>query len=342
MMIVMMWALARSVIGQTTVENPLWMVSSKDDLNRYTMSIVDGGYTSINSAGIVAESSTETVVSASVRDRVNKLEILDELNGQQMTFSLARPTEDEFYLFTCLYDIRGRALYYGSSNSGKLELGKGGWQVPASMLGYKLGLAWRIPIYLDDVVSAKVLIRDEKGNLRETKWLEVADGEISFETQYTGVNGEIAVTTEKDGVYKTIVAPLRRGEGEAVIPDVFVIPYVDANIEGVYDFGWSLLYTDILQVQPESKENGGIPPVVRLQADSARQFFMVAQTTSGEIPKTLYAKNLNTGEELSLTVSNFYSVVNLPSAGLWEIWFDWPNLDSIQYQWWWDVEPVKG
>ncbi len=305
------------------------------------MSIIDSGYTTVGGAGIVNEPNTQTYVWASVRNEEDKLQILDRLNTQELTFSLANPAEDNFYIFTRIQDANGNALYYGSS-SGKLEMGNGGWVVPSEMLEYKMELAWRIPIYIDGIISAKLLVRDEDGNLVRTDYLDVENGAFFFETQYAGANGEIAVTTEVDGAYQTIVAPLRRGDGDAVVPEVFTIPLVDVNIEGVYDFGWSLLYTDILQVSPKTNDGEGTPPVVRIRTVAAKQFFMVAQTTEGEIPTILYAKNITTGEEFSQIVNNYYSVVKVPAAGLWEIWFDWPTLDKEVFQNWWGGGGEKG
>lgn len=333
-------ALAISATAQ--IANPLAMVASADDLNRYAMGLIDNGYTVVNSPGLVNEVNTTNYVWATVGNEEDKLVILDQLNTRDLSFSLSNPSEDEFYLFTWISDSRGNTLYNGSSNSGKLEMGKAGWRVPKAMLAYKLQIAWRIPIYIDGIVSAKLLIRDEEGNLLRIEYPEIWGGGFFFESQYAGAHGELAVTTEINGVYKTIVAPLRRGDGDAVIPEVFTIPLVNVSIDGVYDLGWSLLYTDILQVRPETINGEGTPPVVRLRTDSAKQFFMVAQTTEGENPSILYARNISTGEELTQTVSNYYSVVSLPNAGLWELWFDWPTLDREVFQSWWGDGGGKG
>lgn len=329
-------------VATAQIANPLAMVASVDDLNRYAMGLIDNGYTVVNSPGLVNEVNTTNYVWATVGNEEDKLVILDQLNTRELSFSLAKPSEDEFYLFTRIADKNNNTLYNGSSNSGKLEMVKAGWRVPKAMLAYKMQLAWRVPIYSNGVVGVKLIIRDEEGNLMRIEYPEIWSGGFFFETQYAGANGEIAVTTEINGVYKTIVAPLRRGDGNAVVPEVFTIPLVDVNIEGVFDFGWSLLYTDILQVRPETINGEGTPPVVRLRTDSAKQFFMVAQTTEGENPSILYARNISTGEGITQTVNNYYSVVSLPSAGLWELWFDWPTLDKEEFQNWWGDGGGKG
>jgi hypothetical protein len=313
--------------------NPLWMISSKDLLTSYAISQVNQGSVQIwTQTSVFGESFTNDVFcELSSGNRGDAFKVLDMLKQQQLYFSIARPDVDEVHSYIGLYNKDGRCIFYGWGYGNLLKDELGNWFPPQSLLKFDSYLNWEIPIFIDkDLHDAKVILRDEDGNVISTKWLDVVDGQIIFNRDFVGQNGEIIAMIEGG---KYIVASLKDNK---VYEVVGVPAKIDSSIDGVVRFD-----TDAqnLVVNPESHDGYGDSPLVRGTFTKMQWFTLGANTTEGEIPLGVWYRNVETssvGDWQYLPVNNItidfgsnikIGNIDIPidSAGTYEFRFEWKN-----------------
>ncbi len=268
--------------------NPLWMISSKDLLTSYAISQVSRGSVQIWTAtSVYGESFTNDVYcELPSGERNDAFKVLDVLKQQQLYFSVARPDVDEINSYIGLYNKDGWCMFYGWGHGNLLKDEMGNWFPMVSLLKFDSYLNWEIPIYVDvDVHDAKVVLRDENGNVINTKWLDVKDGYVFYNRDFVGQNGEIIVMI-KGG--KSIVASLKDNK----VYEVIGVPAkIDSSIDGVVRFDTN---ASKLVVNPKSYEGYGDSPLVRGRFTEKMWFTLSAATMEGEIPLGVWYRNVET------------------------------------------------
>ena len=213
-MMLMMFAMLGSVVNAQMTTNPLWMVSSKAAMVSYAKSQVRGGYVGFSSGASVNEMSSTNYAYANLPvGNCDLFAVVDCLKTQTVSFAVARPDTDYVSFFEDIYDQNGYGLFLGSSY-GQSEMVNGLWTVPSSMLSLDLQLSSCIPISIANLVSAKLILRDDNGNVVQDQGQDVYNwGQgsfVYFSTYLIGCNGDFAVTVDNGGgKYTTIVSSLR-------------------------------------------------------------------------------------------------------------------------------------
>jgi len=312
--------------------NYLWMVSSKSAMTSYAVSLIKRASVSVYSGGSVNEINCQTTAWAYNKSD-DTLDVLNLLAGQQMTFSVARPSQDYVGLYSYVYGVNGDILFYGG-NYGPLEKNsEGKFDLPAGMFYLNMNLGWDIPIYVPAAIQAKLIIRDENGNVVETRYLDFRNGYMMFRTEYLGYNADLATTYDcGGGNYVTTVTSVR--SNQTTQAENLVINGPKLSIDGLWDFGGDMDYIDYLSIVPQSDKGHGQSPLVRFKTTYGKSVYLLAKTTEGEKPTGVWLKNTVTGEEKYYPYSGNVNqiTINIPHAGIWEMIFEWSSFDDKIYQ----------
>lgn len=329
LLVIVFFTAVFSVNAQST-SNYLWMVSSKSAMIEYALSLITRASASVYSGGSVAEFDCKMTAWA-YNKTTDKLDVIGLLKGQNMTFSVARPSEDYIGLYSYIYGVNGDILFHGG-NYGKLEKDtSGNWVPPSDILNLKMYLGWSIPIYVPAAVQSKLILRDENGNVVETRYLQMNNGYLLFETQYLGRNADLAVTFDSNGNYITMVASVR--DNQSVQADQKSINGPNLSIDGLWDYGEDIDYIDYLTVTLQSQNGRGQSPLLRMKNTYGKSFCLFVKTTEGEKPTGVWVKDAITGEEKHYVYGNVdHIVIDLPHAGIWETILEWKTFDNQNYQ----------
>jgi hypothetical protein len=297
-------------------DNPLWMVSSKEALTSYAIGQVCQGSVSVWAPSSVygEEYTNSAYCTLPVIEHKDAFKVLNMLKQQQLNFSVARPDVDWLNSYVGLYDKEGREMFYGYG-WGKLCIDTlGEWIPPQSLLKFDTYLAWKIPL-LNGVSQARVIQRDEHGNVNRTVYLEVDEnGKIMFTRDFVGQNGEIIATME-DG--SSIVASL---SDDKVYEIIGVSVKIDASIQGV------VLIPDnatIIEVNPESYGGYGDSPLIR--GNLGKQWLTLrAMTTEGGIPRGVWYRNVEAPDgDWTYQEGGLDTDIPIRQEGTYEFIIDW-------------------
>ncbi len=281
------FAIEASITVAVSQPNPLWMVSSKDCLTSYAISQVSRGSVQVWApTSVYGEDFTNSAYcELPFGERNDAFKVLDLLKQQQLYFSVVRPEVDQINSYIGLYSDDGWCMFYGWGYGNLLRDEMGNWFSPQSLLKFESYLNWEIPI-LNGVSQAKVVIRDENGNVIRTEWLNVDEnGQLIFRRDFVGQNGEI-IATMRDG--SSIAASLKDNK----IYQITGVPAkLDISINGVVQFDTN---AKNLAVNPESYQGYGDSPLVRGTFTQTQWFTLSANTTEGEIPLGVWYRNVET------------------------------------------------
>ena len=165
MMMVVMFVMLGGIANAVTVTNPLWMVSSKAAMLSYAKARASSGYVGVSSGASVNEMNSTNYAYVNLSEGVYDLRSIQScLKTQTVSFAVARPSTDYISISECVYDRNGCSLFF-ASNYGQLEKNGVSWSVPSSMMTLDLQLSSSIFIVITNAVSAKLILRDDDGNV---------------------------------------------------------------------------------------------------------------------------------------------------------------------------------
>jgi len=234
-----------------------------------------------------------------------------------------------------LMDEDWETLFFGGQ-SAVLQFNDktGRWIVPPELETIKLTtMVTQVPIKVKGIVSARVIVRDAKGNVLREDYLNVRNGKLYFPEGYTGRMGELIVTKRSgddsivDEVYDLLT-------GKANTPtSVNSRAYV--SIEGVLNF-----FNSSVKLDRQPKDTLSILTVT---VDSMIAAFG-ATAPGGETPRAVlirksdgqswYRQAIEIGDSVSLKIL----------AGEWHVIFEWEpdQYRELPVVYHWDYDGGKG
>jgi len=270
------------------------------------------------------------------------LDVLDILREQSLSISVVRPEEDWVGCTAWLYDQYGRPLFNGGNYDNPVNQ-NGTWVLPEELMWVNMYPWYQTWIYAPGVISARAVVRDEDGNIIRSEDLYVVDGEIRFLDEYVNMNADLGVTSWVDGQYETVRVSLR-GDESAPVEEIYTSIGPSLSIDGLWNYGNTLDYTDYISVQLWANNEGhGQSPVLRFDVSSAKSFYLFTSTTDGQKPIGLTVTDGTTGAKTYYDNSagqDFIQVL-LPSSGFWYVTYEWATFDNVEaddYYWYGDGE----
>jgi hypothetical protein len=317
------------------VANPFWMFESRSSMDQYKIQQISQASVTLWSGGSVDEINTRADAYA-YNKTDDTLDVLRILRDQNLTLSVARPNQDNVGLYAWLYDKKGRPLFNGGNCEKPINIGIE-WGLSDSLMLVSMQSYPRCFVTIPNVVSAKILLRDEHGNIVEIKYLQIDEGgEIEMDYYDLGRNADLAITVDNgDGQYDTSLVSLR-GDAEAPI-QLLTGNHPNLSIQGLWDYEDQMDFVDYLTVTPESYNGYGQSPILRMKVSSARSFYLFTKTTEGEKPLVVTVTDASTGDQVDYTPvevpgsTSSHVVVDLPHAGIWYTKYSWASFDNEVY-----------
>ncbi|MEI6191046.1 MAG: hypothetical protein WCP24_01590 [bacterium] len=317
-------------IAQAEESNDLWMVSGRGAMLAYAKRSVSGsvGFWSISSVG---ESSVTNYAYVNLTGDGDVFKVIAGLKTQEVSISVARAT-DRVGISESINTKEGWSILSGY-NYGYLEKNsKGDWVVPPSLLIVKLRLNYQSPIYIKGAVSAKIITRDENGNVVDTSNLDVYNGIVLFPNQFLGRNGELAVTVDQGGGrYTTVVGDLRDNKKTDVVT---VSAKVDSLIDGLIILPDDSAYFDVM---PESNEGHGESPLICGKFTKSMTFLLHAKTTEGQVARGVWYRQdgADSGDWQYSPVSQAVGCaeIQIVKPDGYDFVIDWDGFDDQIYHW---------
>jgi hypothetical protein len=329
-MFVFGFALICSSISQGA-NNPFWMFESRSAMDLYKIQQIRFASVTLWSGASVDEINTKADAWAynQTKDTLNVIEILRE---QSLTLSVARPERDYVGCSAWLYDKNHKRLFSGGSMDLSRKEGEV-WFLPEGLMTVGMSSYSTCYVTVSNAVSAKVILRDEVGNIVDIKYLDIEDNVVAVDYYDIGRNADLAITIYNgEGRYYTSLVSLR-GDTETPIQEL-VGNNPNLFIHGLWDYGDRLDYIDYLTVTPESNDGYGQSPVLRMKVSSERSFYLFTRTTEGEEPVKVTLTDALTGDMVEyepVGEGSKYVFINTPHAGIWYITYSWLSFDNELY-----------
>lgn len=333
--------LSVGIVSAQSVQNPYWMYGSQSAMDLYKIQQIKSASVSLWSGASVDEINSQADAFAfnSTDDTLNVIELL---KAQRLTLSVARPEQDRVGCSAWLYDKYGRGLFCGGTYESLQQI-DGVWGFSKNLMKVKMFPNTECYVAVSNAVSAKTILRDEAGNIVESKYSQINErGEIVSDYNDIGRNADLAITTrDGNGQYSTSLVSLR-GDSEKPVQKV-AANQPDISIDGLWDYGEKMDYMDYLNVTPESYNGQGKSPILRMKVSIARSFYLFTKTTEGEEPTTVVVTDSLTGDRTEVNVVatpygvSKHAVITLPHAGIWYITYGWASFDNqVYYSWYGD------
>jgi len=325
-------------IAQAEESNVLWMVSGKSAMMAYAKRAAVSGSVGFWSVSSVGESSVTNYAYVNLNGGGDFLKVIAGLKTQEVSISVARAT-DRVSVSESINTKEGWSILSGY-NHGYLEKNRNGdWVIPPNLLKVPLRLNYQSPIYIKGAVSAKIITRDEDGNVVETEDLEVYDGTVLFLNQFLDRNGELAVTVYLGGGnYKTFVGDLRDNKKTDVIT---VSANVDSLIDGLIILPDDSAYFDVM---PESNEGHGESPLICGKFTKSMTFLLHAKTSEGEVARGVWYRQdgADPGDWQYSPVSQAVGCaeIKIVKPDGYDFFLDWVSFDDQIYSWYYGGGPV--
>lgn len=231
-------------------------IGSTAALKSYAYEQVAGGQIAAWSSSVLPGGTTYHTVSAEKDSPRGADKIIEGLLSKPLDFEVAN-TRDPVYLSSYLWNETGDILFSGSRSTRVLKTGDGlGWYLED--VGVSVELASEVPIKIPGIESARIVIRDERGNTIREEYLVVRDGKVYFPTGYTDRSGELLLgIRDKDSNLSGVAYDLSSGKqryGSRVITGVafaikgvFSFKYYD-GLPDVFQFSLGFIPKDTLVV----------------------------------------------------------------------------------------------
>ena len=251
-----------------------WMTSSAGALKAYAKQNIRHAQLSVYSAGWV------TLGSVNANDAQGNLGNLEKaIREQELVFSLADPSVDKVNLTLTVYDENWQPLFQGYNYVGLVKDKDGVWGLPDEAWNIEAALCYRIPLYIPNAQSARILQRDAQGNVANTQWLDTdwENGVIWFLSQYAGASGQMVVSTWTSG----------GGEKNSVydLNEMAEVPVQDIKTSGSFSLQGVITITNdssAVVVSPESSNGYGEVPLIEKTVAGPAWISVTLITTENE------------------------------------------------------------
>ena len=336
-MLVLLVAFGASLASAAETNNPLWMFTSRSSMDLYKATQIKRASATLWSGASVDEINCQADAWA-YNTNNDTLNVFELLRGQHLTLSVARPSLDQVGFSGWLYDAKDHPLFY-AQNYSSLVSTNGAWAFPAGLMKAETYSYPDCYVTVSNAFQAKVILRDEAGNVVQTKGLNVNNGEIQFDYNDLGRNADLAITTyDPSGTFSTSLTSLR-GDAEAKIQQI-AANSPDLSIHGMTNYN-NVDHIDYLTVTPVSSKGQGESPILRMQVTAAKSLYLFTKTTDGEEPLKVTVMD-TAGVRADCPIVNDpcsmikHAEVKFPHAGIWYITYDWQSFDNqvYTYPWW--------
>jgi len=257
------------------------------------------------------------------------LELMNSIYYQELSFSVARP-KDMISVYVGLYDKDGNQLFSGSK-SGYLEFVDGAYRIPEDLTYLYVEMCAIISIPLSDSESAKyarVMVRDENGQIMTGESLPIYDGMLSFPTQYAGCDGELVISYYSNGHYWEEWYDLKTME---LLPQEVVSARVWTQVDEYYNFGldpWCISFWIYSQAD-ETYSN----PLLKFEVGNEKCVPMSAclRDVNGVLIEMAYAvayRKMGDSDWSTQEIGPENEILNLPEEGVYQAFFLFKKQES--------------
>ncbi len=255
-------------------------------------------------------------------------EILAELSSKVFSFQVYNP-QDEISVWVSLLDKDWNQVG-GAGKNVKLEkVSSSFYRLPQITLEPAL---WRDqPIKVGDATEAKVVRRDENGEVVDIEYLGVQDGKIYLSMDVAGENGELILSGwDKKGNGFSVAYSLNSGNRTSPLITEGQVGFSMRNYSEISDTGLVEVQFGVKALGSEDSIDAPLSRV-KLMTEKTVSFTAEAVDERGvkiETPLKAYAISpegliYNVSESRNGNETKFS--VRL-GAGVWFIFFDWPSL----------------
>lgn len=143
--------------------------------------------------GLVFDSLSKTYIQAKA-DGMD--ELMRAIGNQSFSFSVNNPKKDEVYAVAYVRDARNRTIFVGWNQLQFVQTDEG-WKVDGGAY-FDFELVDPVPIEIEGLYSANVLIRDDAGKIVRVEYLSVEDGAVYLPWSILEQAGEIVLYRQID------------------------------------------------------------------------------------------------------------------------------------------------
>lgn len=235
------------------------------------------------------------------------------------------PEKDEVYINISLTDADYNQLFWGGSWGKMVKDGSGNWVLPTNFYNLSMKLNWYVPVKIDGMSSAYLVLRDDKGNYMGQIWLEVRDGVLWFPTERLDCPGDIvaSIYEEETGNYRRWISSLR-GCDETKPTEASCS--VNTSLEGV-----NLYTNENVHLSLKEDEDGkGESPLVIDEITKEGFYTFSARTSGGQVPKGIWLRcDWFGADEIYYFSGDDDGKVTLHLApGEYHVIYDWETFDD--------------
>ncbi|MFA6076651.1 MAG: hypothetical protein WC735_01080 [Candidatus Paceibacterota bacterium] len=265
----------------------------------------------------------------------NKTEIQKIISSHELSYRVIDPTNDWLNMWTSCQDADGNELFYGGTGF-RLQYGINGWQVPEESRMFDIILGYRIPIKIKGAIGARILVRDNDGNMRPNIWLNVSYdqesniGTVGMISEYAGIGsrGQLIVTywENVDGKMREVeVVYGLSGDGEAISTtdgSTSMKPMMSCIV--------SLTAPKAYILGIPSKNHIGTVPLGELLLTELSEVILYAQTTEGDSATSVRILDTTkfNAEWSPFEMPDGAPIVITLDPGLYHVDYDIPGLHS--------------
>ncbi len=313
-------------------QNDFTMITSPAALRSYAYSQVARGQVSIGSQSMLNGSknyvNTEPLSGGATV-------VMDSLNSlAEFKYSVADVRDPVGYYGYLMNEEWDTLFSGGQQGNFQFDKGQGRWVVPPELENLKLStMVSQVPIKVKGVLSARVIVRDAKGNVIRDDYLNVRNEKVYYPEGYTERTGEIILTKRgADGSVVDEVYDLKTGQ-QNTPTSVSSRAYV--SIEGVLNF-----YNSSVMLNQQPKDTLSILTVT---VESMIAAFS-ATAPGGETPRAVLIRKSD-GQRWyrqAIEIGNI-TCIKIP-AGEWHVIFEWitdeyRELPIVEH---WDYDGGRG
>lgn len=260
-------------------------ISSKGTLTAYANGQVARGYIN-HSAPTLLQGGDSTFL---YQENGDIAELLTDLSSKEAAFTVAN-IDDNIFTWVQVMNNQWETLYWGYREAPAQKVGAE-WKLSSAPI--KIMLADYIPLPFDGALSAHLVIRDDDGNVVDSRWMDVNNGKIYFQTALAGWGDEFIVTYFTPGGGIASVAYSVPNNGVAITPtsisgrtSIFIenqSSFSDAKI------GEGNALTIPMTVGYNDQGTSG-SPLLHLKIEYDRQVLITASAFSYDVPSRPYVK----------------------------------------------------
>ena len=306
--------------GGGTVITPTWPASlpigSHLALMSYAKGAVAGASAYGGSGAIMLPDGRSWAQVATNHPDIRVIEKL--LAKETLTFHIV-DTEATYFFYGDLYDDAGHELFWGSSQFKLVDMKGPGWSVPTNATKVEVTMvSWAIPIHIPGVQSAYAVVTEADGNRYYVGLRVEGDGYVFFPPSLTGLatqgwSGQMVLM----GGGSSAVYDMPTGDNQ---PTVVFDAAVQSSIKGL------VTLDDPAQIisTPATVNGQGTNPLYQVAVTSSKSIKLYGMTSEGQIAKGVWVRQV--GMPAVYYPITLGTSLSLPfSAGVWDVWFEYPD-----------------